>query len=143
MQYKLSHLLSRSCNDWERLLQQRVSTTTLHVCLLNAHALAECSCLMSFFPSVSGCQGAYGTIGNNSCNGESACPWFDDMTIGNGSCGCAQCCKCLQDRYDETSTFLQIPDGSCNAIAPDAGSIDFVNAGSGPYQYCCSVDDLE
>ena len=119
-------------------MQQRVSTSEVHSChvigLPNTH---DFMCSISSSQIISGCQGVYGTIGDNSCNGDLACPWYEPMSIGSGSCNCEECCKCLQDQFVDSFSGLQVPDNSCNELAPPGVAVDFVNGGSGPYQYCC------
>jgi hypothetical protein len=81
-----------------------------------------------------GCQGVYGFVDDDSCNGSGACPWSQvNMEIGSNSCNCEECCNCLIDQYFP----LVIPAGSCNQKVIGNHTVDFVNGGSGPYQHCC------
>ena len=78
----------------------------------------------------------YANIGTNSCNGNYACNihYTDSLTVGDNSCNCPDCCRCLAG-YKSVKT---VPSNSCNSLAPSPDDIDWVNNGEGPYTYCCS-----
>lgn len=86
--------------------------------------------------NLGGCQEAWGTILDESCNGFQACPRRTDMIIGRNSCNCEICCSCL-----EGNPFVEIPDNSCNELAPTEDGIDFSvdTELMGPFETCCSV----
>eukprot|EP00526_Cylindrotheca_closterium_P001947 CAMPEP_0113639816 /NCGR_PEP_ID=MMETSP0017_2-20120614/20896_1 /TAXON_ID=2856 /ORGANISM="Cylindrotheca closterium" /LENGTH=1088 /DNA_ID=CAMNT_0000551065 /DNA_START=17 /DNA_END=3283 /DNA_ORIENTATION=- /assembly_acc=CAM_ASM_000147 len=94
--------------------------------------------------SINACSGNLRglAVGNNSCNGNYACHGYthggrNEKVIGNNSCNCPNCCLCLRDLGRSVSAT--VPDNSCNSLAPDADSIDWVNGGNGPYNHCCTA----